>query len=113
MIHNITHGQPQLDNIVRQHGAESVFLLDFYAQWCGPCRMLAPKVQQLAETYSPRLVLCKIDVDLPGNRSLMDDFQVKAMPTLVWVRDKQILSTLTGANEGELKRRTAQIMRQG
>ena len=69
-------------------------LLDFYADWCGPCRMVAPVVEQIAEE-SPQYLIGKINVD--KEPELARKFNVLSIPTLVVLKDGKIISQSAGA----------------
>ncbi len=69
-------------------------LLDFYADWCGPCRMVSPIVDEIAEEH-PEYFIGKINVDEQGE--LAEQFGVMSIPTLVVIRDGQIVSNQPGA----------------
>ena len=70
-------------------------LVDFHATWCGPCRMLAPVIDQLASTYKGRLTVAKLDVDRSPH--VAQAFGVSAMPTLVLCRDGREVDRCQGA----------------
>lgn len=69
-------------------------LLDFWATWCGPCRMIAPIVEQIAEE-NPDIKVCKIDVD--ENMELAMQFQVASIPTLVVMKNGKMTASTVGA----------------
>ena len=69
-------------------------LVDFWATWCGPCRMLAPLVSQLAEKYSDFIKVGKVDVD--ENPLLAQSFNISSIPTLIFFKDGKILSQRVG-----------------
>ncbi len=69
-------------------------LIDFYADWCGPCRMLAPTVEQLAEEYEGRIKVGKVNVD--EEPELANRFRVASIPTLVFMKDGKIVATSLG-----------------
>lgn len=73
-------------------------LADFYADWCGPCKLLSPVVHQLAEAYAGRVKMVKINVDQAG--SLAASFGITSIPTLVYFRN----GTPMGASVGLLDR---------
>jgi thioredoxin 1 len=60
-------------------------VVDFWAAWCGPCRMLAPVTEKLAEAYTGKVKFCKIDVD--ANPQTAMKFQVMSIPTLIFFKD--------------------------
>jgi thioredoxin 1 len=73
--------------------AKPVFL-DFWADWCGPCRMLAPTFERLAEKYGEQVTFAKINVDeLPD---VANKFAVRSIPTLVLLKDGNVVEKLVG-----------------
>ncbi len=69
-------------------------LIDLWATWCGPCRMLSPVVSEIAEEYDGRVKVCKINVD--EEPELAAAFQVSSIPMLVVVKDGKITNTAIG-----------------
>ncbi len=65
--------------------ATGVVLVDFYADWCGPCKMLAPVLEDIAKEYQSNLNVIKVDVDVEG--SLAQKYGVMSIPTLVLFKD--------------------------
>ncbi|AII47118.1 thioredoxin [Synechococcus sp. KORDI-49] len=70
-------------------------LVDFWAPWCGPCRLMAPLMDWAAETYGDRLTVGKLEVD--GNPGIRDSYQVQGIPTLMLFRDGQVIARHEGA----------------
>lgn len=70
-------------------------LIDFYADWCGPCKTLSPRIEALAGDYAGSLKVVKIDVD--KNPMAVQMFRIQAMPTLVLLKDRQIVDVAQGA----------------
>ena len=70
-------------------------LVDLWAVWCGPCRMVSPVLEQLATEYAGRLKLVKVDVD--RSPRLSERFAVQAVPTLLLLRDGQVVHRQAGA----------------
>jgi thioredoxin 2 len=70
-------------------------LVDLWATWCGPCRMVSPALEQLAREYRGRLKLVKVDVD--ASPQVSRRFTVQAVPTLLVMRGNQVLSRQAGA----------------
>lgn len=75
--------------------ASGSVLVDFWAAWCGPCRLIAPLMTWAAETYVDRLAVGKLEVD--GNPATRDLYQVQGIPTLILFRDGQELARHEGA----------------
>jgi thioredoxin 1 len=70
-------------------------MVDFWAEWCVPCRMIAPIVERLAERYAGRLKVAKLDVD--RNQDLAIEYQVMSIPTLLFFKNGQVVDRLIGA----------------
>lgn len=87
------------DNFEQVKSSDKTVLLDFYADWCGPCRMVGPLVEQIAEEC-PEYLICKVNVDdEPG---LAAQFGVVSIPTLVVMRDGQVVKQSAGAKPKHL-----------
>lgn len=74
--------------------AEGTSLVDFWATWCGPCRMQAPILEQLDEELGGRVKICKVDVD--EQPALAARFGVMSIPTLVVMQDGKAVNTVVG-----------------
>ena len=76
-------------------------LVDFWAQWCGPCKMIAPALDELADTYAGRAKVVKIDID--QNRATAMKYHVRSIPMLLLFKDGQVQATQIGAvGKGQL-----------
>lgn len=69
-------------------------LIDFWAPWCGPCRMLSPTISEIAEEYGDKVKVCKVNVDEQGE--LASTFGVMSIPTLVVIKEGKIVNSVTG-----------------
>ena len=74
--------------------SKGVTLVDFYAEWCGPCKMMAPVVEQLAQEYAGRAKVAKIDVD--HNIEIAMRYRVQGVPTFGIFKDGQMVHRIVG-----------------
>ena len=70
-------------------------LVDYWAEWCGPCKMIAPILDEVATAYSGKLQIAKINVD--ENRDIPAKFGIRGIPTLMLFKDGQLAATKVGA----------------
>ena len=100
MSDKVTHvGDADFETAVLQ-SSEPV-LVDFWAEWCGPCKMISPVLDELAETYGGKLKVAKVNVD--ENRATAIKYHVRSIPMLLLFKDGQIQATQIGAvGKGQL-----------
>ena len=94
MSDNIVHtSDGNFDADVLQ--SEKAVLVDFWAEWCGPCKMIAPVLDEIAADYSGKLKICKVDVD--ANPDIPQKFGIRGIPTLIVFKGGNAEATKVGA----------------
>jgi thioredoxin 1 len=89
--------------------SELPVLVDFYADWCGPCKMMAPLVKELSEKYDGRLRIGKCNVDENTETALK--YRVMSIPTFIFFQGGEKLTSITGAvSKGELDAAIQQVL---
>ena len=70
-------------------------VIDFWAEWCGPCKHISPIVDELAEEYAGKIEVGKYDVD--DNSDILADYNIRNIPTILFFKDGQVVDKLVGA----------------
>ena len=91
LIKHITDND--FENIVIE--SKDTVLVDFWAEWCGPCKMIAPVLDEAANTFEGKLKIAKMNVD--ENRDIPAKFGIRGIPTLMLFKDGQLAATKVGA----------------
>ena len=71
-------------------------LVDFWAEWCGPCKMVGPVLDELAKEFNGKLKIAKVNVD--ENQQVSVDFHIRSIPTLLFFKNGQLVKQLIGAH---------------
>ena len=89
----ITITSENFDEVVMK--SKQPVLLDFWAVWCGPCRMIGPLIEEIGKEYDGRVVVGKVDVD--NNPGIASKFGIRNIPTVLYLKGGQILDKVVGA----------------
>ena len=76
-------------------GSDKPVLVDFWAEWCGPCKMIAPALEELSREYSGKLTVAKVNID--ENPVTPNNYAVRGIPTLILFKDGKPAATQVGA----------------
>ena len=83
------------ENFASLQNGQLPFVIDFWATWCGPCRMLAPIIAELAKEYDGKVVVGKCDVE--ENEDLAQEFAIRNIPTVLFFKGGEIVDKVVGA----------------
>lgn len=75
--------------------SNQLVLVDFWAEWCGPCRMLAPIVDEIAEEFKGKIVVGKVDVD--NNPEVCAKYGIRNIPTILFIKNGEVVDKQVGA----------------
>lgn len=76
--------------------AKTPVMVDFYAEWCGPCKLAEPIMEKLSDEMADQAKIIKLDVDAEGNRELAQQFQVRSIPTVMMFKDGNRVDSAIG-----------------
>jgi thioredoxin 1 len=82
-------------------------VVDFFATWCGPCKIIAPKLEEFAERYADKIVVLKVDVD--ECEDLAIKYNISSMPTFVFIKNGVQVDSFSGANVDKLEKHIIQL----
>lgn len=81
---------------------EGLAVVDFWAEWCGPCHAVTPVIESLAEEYAGKVKIGKVDVD--ANRKTTERFNVRSIPSILYFKDGELVETVVGVrSKGQLE----------
>lgn len=86
-------------------------LVDYYATWCGPCKMMHPILDELKERLGEQVKIVKIDVDVPANRQSVYEYQIQSVPTMMLFKNGRMLWRQSGVVQvGQLQKMVEQYI---
>jgi len=77
-------------------GASGPVLVDFWAEWCGPCKAIGPAIEELATEYADKAKVGKVDID--SNRDVAMQYNIQSIPSILIFKDGQVVETFVGMN---------------
>lgn len=77
--------------------SEGASVIDFYADWCGPCKIMAPRFEEVAKEMKGKVNFAKVDVDNDDSREISERFEILSIPTLLFIKDGEVVNRITGA----------------
>src|SRR5213083_1447973 len=101
MPRTFKHGVPEAVDLTEQNfdeallANEGIVMVDFWAEWCGPCRAIAPVLEELAAASEGRVTLMKVNVD--ENPGLAARYGIRSIPTILFVKDGAVIDRVVGA----------------
>ena len=99
----------QFKNIIRNNTTENVlYIIDFHAQWCGPCKKIAPQFEELANKYRDHVMFFKCDVD--EAQELSDIFSIESLPTFIFGYNRNIIDKFEGANVNKVEKKLVSFL---
>jgi len=80
--------------------AEGISLVDFWAPWCGPCRMVAPVIEELAEDFDGKAKICKVNTD--EEQDIAVKYGIRSIPTILFFKDGELVDQMVGASSKQV-----------
>ncbi len=89
--------------------AKGLVIVDFFAPWCGPCKMMAPSIEKLANEYAGKVKIGKLNVD--DNGEIGNRYEIQSIPTIIFFKDGEIVEKLIGFQSEETLRQKIETLK--
>lgn len=76
---------------------DKLVVIDFWASWCGPCKMIAPIIEELANDYEGEVVIGKVNTEDEDNDDLVSDYGIRNLPTILFIKNGNVVDKMVGA----------------
>ena len=80
--------------------SEGIAVVDFWAEWCGPCRMIGPLIEEMAKEYDGKALIAKVDVD--SNPEISFKYGVRSIPTVLYLKNGEVVDKQVGATSKQV-----------
>lgn len=84
-----------------ESAGDKLVVVDFFATWCGPCKVIAPKLEEFQAKYAEKILVVKVDVD--ECEDLAAKYNISSMPTFLFIKNKNVVDQFSGANAEKLE----------
>ncbi len=92
-----SHVEALTDSVFKESIAKGIVLVDFHAVWCGPCRVLSPIIEKIAEHFAKKIKVAKVDIDSEQTTAM--EYRVTSVPTLILFKDGKEINRLIGLRD--------------
>lgn len=90
---------PNKDNFKELLKGKELLLVDFFATWCGPCNVMSPIIEEMAQKYNEDVRVAKVDID--ENQELAEEYNIEVVPTIIFYKNGSELGRLSGVRSAE------------
>ncbi|XP_064476940.1 thioredoxin-2-like [Ornithodoros turicata] len=100
MVIHVVESKEDFEKQLEEAGGKLV-VVDFFATWCGPCKMIEPFLKNQSELHKDTVIFLKVDVD--ENEEISSEYAIQCMPTFLFIKNKAKVDEISGANQEKIK----------